>query len=74
MTRNREDKKQNWISEGMAQLGEVLRSERENVTELSFLIIQKLVNYMNLEMGSLFITNDSDPDNPSTGSGHLLCL
>jgi len=65
VTRNREDKKQNWISEGMAQIGETLRSERENVTELSYLIIQKLVKYMNLEMGSLFITNDTDPDNLS---------
>lgn len=63
VSKNREDKKQNWISEGIAQIGEVLRSERQNVTELSFLIIQKLVTYMNLEMGSLFITNESDPEN-----------
>ena len=49
----------------MAQLGEVLRSERQNVTELSYLIIQKLVTYMNLEMGSFFITNDTDPENLS---------
>ncbi|MCK5135668.1 MAG: PAS domain S-box protein [Bacteroidales bacterium] len=65
VTRNREDKKQNWISEGMAQLGEVLQSERENVIELSYRIIQKLVTYMNVEMGSIFITNDTDPENPS---------
>ncbi len=62
VTRNREDKKENWISEGQAQLGEVLRSERDDVVELSFLIIQKLVSYLNMEMGSLFITNDSDPE------------
>jgi len=65
VTRNREDKKRNWISEGFAQLGEVLRTERENVTELSYLIIQKLVTYMHLEMGSLFIANYADPDHPS---------
>jgi len=63
VTRNREDKKENWISEGAAQIGEVLRKERNDVIELSFLIIQKLVTYMNMEMGSLFITNDSDPAN-----------
>ncbi|MFH0757911.1 MAG: PAS domain S-box protein [Bacteroidota bacterium] len=63
VTRNREDKKQNWISEGVAQLGEVLRSESENVKELSFTIIQKLVQYMNVEMGSLFITGNEDPEN-----------
>ena len=28
-TRNREDRKQNWISAGNAQIGEVLRAERE---------------------------------------------
>jgi PAS domain S-box-containing protein len=60
VTRNREDKKQNWISEGTAQLGEVLHSERENVSDLSFLIIQKLVKYMNLEMGSLFISLEEE--------------
>lgn len=65
VTRNREDKRENWISEGTAQLGEVLRSERDNVTELAFLIIQKMVSYMKVEMGSLFITYDSDPKNPS---------
>jgi methyl-accepting chemotaxis protein len=65
VTRNREDKKQNWISDGMAQIGDVLRSERENVTALSYSIIQKLVNYMNVEMGSLFISNHSDPENPT---------
>jgi len=64
VTRNREDKKENWISEGQAQLGEVLRSERDNVNELSFLIIQKLVTYMNMEMGSFFVTRDSDPEHP----------
>jgi len=64
VTRNREDKKQNWISDGMAQIGDVLRSERENVAALSYSIIQKLVGYMNVEMGSLFIANHSDPENP----------
>ena len=65
VTRNREDKKRNWISEGVAQMGEVLRSERDDVTELSFMIIQKLVTYMNMEMGSLFVTNNSDPERPT---------
>ena len=64
VTRNREDKRQNWISEGVAQLGEVLRSERDDLHEISFLIVQKLVTYMNLEMGSLFITDDADPEHP----------
>ena len=63
ITRNREDKKQNWISEGIAQVGEVLRSERENVSELSYAVIQKLITYMNVEMGSLYITTITDAGN-----------
>ena len=65
VNRNRADKKQNWISAGNAQIGDVLRSERESVVELSFSIIQKLVTYMQVEMGSLFISNHSDPDHPT---------
>jgi len=64
VTRNREDKKTNWISEGQAQVGEVLRSERDSVGELSFLIIQKLVTYMNMEMGSFFVTMETDSEHP----------
>lgn len=64
VSRNREDKKQNWISDGMAQIGDVLRTERENAVALSYSIIQKLVNYMNLEMGALYISSYADPDKP----------
>ena len=63
INRNREDKKQNWISEGFAQVGEVLRSERENVSELSYAVIQKLITYMNVEMGALYITTGTDTGN-----------
>jgi methyl-accepting chemotaxis protein len=65
VTRKRDDKRQNWISEGFAQMGEVLRSERENVTDLSFRIIQQLVRYMNVEMGSIFLTGTGDPGKPT---------
>ncbi|MBN1131761.1 MAG: PAS domain S-box protein [Bacteroidales bacterium] len=62
--RKEQDMRRNWISEGMAQLGEILRSEPGNVKELSFKIIQKLVSYLKAEMGTLFLTNDADPANP----------
>ena len=61
--RKQEDARQKWIAEGMARLGEVMRSETENVRELSFRIIQKLVSYMQIEMGVIFLTKDHDPEN-----------
>ncbi len=54
--RQLEDRRSNWISEGIAQFADILRSERENVKELSFLVIQKLVTYLNVEMGTIFLT------------------
>jgi methyl-accepting chemotaxis protein len=49
-----------WISEGIAQFAEILRSEREDVTELAFRIIQELVKYLSIEMGSLFVTTENE--------------
>ncbi len=55
-----EESKRSWKTDGIAQFGEILRSERENVLELSFNIIQKLVSYLKIEMGTLFLTSDSE--------------
>lgn len=60
--RQTEEQKRNWNAEGVAQFAELLRSERENVKELSFLIVQKLVTYLNVEMGTIFLTSDSEGD------------
>ena len=56
--RQTEEGKRSWKTDGIAQFGEILRSERENVLELSFNIIQKLVSYLKIEMGTLFLTSD----------------
>ena len=60
--RQAEDKKANWTAEGIAQFAEILRSERENVRELSFLVIQKLITYLNIEMGTIFLTTEDNED------------
>lgn len=57
--RQNEEQKRSWKTYGIAQFGEILRSERENVQELSFKIIQKLVTYLKIEMGTLFLTADA---------------
>lgn len=57
--RQNEDQKQHWMSDGIAEFAEILRSERENAKELSFLVIQKLVTYLGVEMGTIFLTSDT---------------
>jgi hypothetical protein len=64
--RSEENKRQaadhisNWTSEGIAHFAEILRSERENVSELSFIIIRELVIFLNVEMGTIFLTTDGE--------------
>jgi methyl-accepting chemotaxis protein len=60
LERQTEDNKRRWTSEGITQFAEILRLERENVSELSFLIIQKLVTYLKIEMGTIFLASDSE--------------
>jgi len=59
--RKKEEEKQRWATEGIAQFAEILRSERENVSELSFVVIQKLVTYLHIEMGAIMLA-DSDEE------------
>jgi hypothetical protein len=54
------DRISSWHSEGIALFAEILRSERENVRELSFIIIRELVTYLNIEMGTIFLTTEGD--------------
>lgn len=58
--RQAEDNRRNWTSEGIAQFSELLRSERENVRELAHLVIQKLVTYLHIEMGTLFLAMEDE--------------
>lgn len=55
-----EERKRSWNAEGHALFGEIMRSESEQVSELSFRIIRNLVSYLHIEMGTLFLTGKED--------------
>ena len=59
--RHEEDAKMNWATQGYAEIGEILRRNRENMEEFSFIIIQYLVKYIKANQGALFVINDEDP-------------
>lgn len=63
-SRHNEENRRNWTSEGIAQFSELLRSENENVRELAYLVIQKLVTYLHIEMGTLFLTQEQEKEEP----------
>ncbi|WP_346760818.1 GAF domain-containing protein [Agaribacillus aureus] len=57
-----EDKKRNWITKGMADLGEILRSN-ENFEELHHAIIIFLVKYLDANQGAIFQVEEAENEN-----------
>jgi len=57
--RDKEDRERHWTTEGLAVFGEHLRST-SNLKELSYLLISKLVNYIEVEQGGFFVVHEKE--------------
>jgi len=62
--RRQEDERRNWVTHGIAKFADLLRSNNDNIEELSNSIISNLVKYIGANQGGIFILNDDDPQNP----------
>ncbi|UII18947.1 PAS domain-containing protein [Fulvivirga ligni] len=58
-----EDNRRNWINTGLANFGELLRSDAEMAT-LGDSIISNLVNYLKANQGGLFVIEGADTSEP----------
>ncbi len=55
-----EDYKRNWATTGLAQIGEILRTNSSSITELYDSILKFVVKYTNSNQGGLFLFNDEN--------------
>jgi len=61
--RQQEDNISKWLSQGVANFGDILRKNLGNLENLSFETISQLVRYLEAMQGGIFLYNDDDPQN-----------
>ena len=57
--RKKEDDQRNWISEGLAKFGEILRQNNNDLDTLSYNIIINLVKYIKSNQGGFFLVQET---------------
>ena len=60
--RKMEDDQRNWISGGLATVGDILRRPFENMEEFSYNIISYLVKYLDANQGGFFLIEQDEDD------------
>ncbi|MGE4287855.1 MAG: PAS domain S-box protein [Salinivirgaceae bacterium] len=58
LQRKKEDEQRNWVAEGLAKFGDILRQNNDNIEKLSFDLISNLCRYINAVQGGFFVLND----------------
>lgn len=54
------DKIRNWITKGLADFGDVLRQNSDNMSNLAKNVISKLIDYLDASQGAMYILNEVD--------------
>ncbi|MDD2563336.1 MAG: PAS domain S-box protein [Salinivirgaceae bacterium] len=58
--RKKEDFERNWVAEGLARFGEIMRRNNDNIEALSFEIISNICKYVGSVQGGFYILENDD--------------
>ncbi len=54
------DNIRNWVTKGLAEFGDILRQNSDNMDKLSSNIIGQLIDYLDVNQGAIYILNQQD--------------
>lgn len=58
--RKNEEEKQKWMTEGVAYFGDILRQQQNSMADHGFIVISKLVDFLDVCQGGLFVVSDTE--------------
>lgn len=58
--RRQDDKKQNWVSQGLAEFGDIFRSHSNDLESMSYTVLSSLVRYMGANQGAIYISDEDE--------------
>lgn len=56
--RRLEERKRNWVSEGLAEFGDILRTHSLDMESMAYAALSNLVRYLDANQGALYISSD----------------
>jgi len=55
-----DDRQRNWVSEGLARFGDILREHSLDMENMTYEVISGLVRYLEANQGAVFLVNEED--------------
>jgi PAS domain S-box-containing protein len=60
--RRLDEQQRNWISEGLAEFGDILRTHAQELESMAYAVISNLVRYLDANQGALYLTEGEGKD------------
>lgn len=59
-----DEDRRNWAAVGIAEFGDLLRQDSQNLKAMGYSIVSKLVDYIDSNQGALYVLNEDDGEEP----------
>ena len=58
--RRLEERRRNWVSEGLAEFGDILRTHSQELETMAYMVVSGMVRYLEANQGAIYITQEEN--------------